>query len=63
MGVEGFNNTENEYLQDLKIISNQPYLSEFYGILMAFQLYAYHKEHAGDSENVIPDFAQEDTFR
>ncbi|XP_066145179.1 angiotensin-converting enzyme-like isoform X2 [Euwallacea fornicatus] len=63
MGVEGVDNVELEFLEDPKILSNQPYLSEFFGTLIAFQLMSYYAERSSNLQNIAMEFGQDETFR
>ncbi|XP_066245295.1 angiotensin-converting enzyme-like isoform X2 [Euwallacea similis] len=63
MGVEGVDNVELEFLEDQKILSNQPYLSEFFGTLIAFQLMSYYVERSSTLQNIAMEFGQDETFQ
>lgn len=58
-GVTGIENNEPEYLEDLRIVSNRPYISQFFGTLVAFQIFMYYKERAG-SQYVVKEFEHEE---
>uniref|UniRef100_A0AAR5PBB4 Angiotensin-converting enzyme n=1 Tax=Dendroctonus ponderosae TaxID=77166 RepID=A0AAR5PBB4_DENPD len=58
-GVVGIENNEPEYLEDSRIVSNRPHLNQFFGTLVAFQIFMYYKERAG-SQYVVNEFEQEE---
>ncbi|KAH1012158.1 hypothetical protein HUJ05_011366 [Dendroctonus ponderosae] len=58
-GVAGIENNEPEYLEDSRIVSNRPHLNQFFGTLVAFQIFMYYKERAG-SQYVVNEFEQEE---
>lgn len=45
-GIRGWNNKEAEFLHDPYITANRPYISKFFGTLVAFQLLDYYKERS-----------------
>ncbi|KAL1506258.1 hypothetical protein ABEB36_005653 [Hypothenemus hampei] len=61
-GVQGVSNKEKEYLDDPKIVSNRPYISEFFGTLIAFQLHYYYKDRVEESHLIEKAIQEDETF-
>ncbi|XP_018332403.1 angiotensin-converting enzyme-related protein [Agrilus planipennis] len=63
-GVVGVTNAENDYLRDLYITKNQPYLSKILGIFLQFQLYDYYyKSQIDPEQNLATSIGEDMNFR